>query len=85
MKPLCVSCGRKDYEGRSLSGGRCANAVKYSEMTNSERQVFELGQQIVLAEVFDAVAELEKSCSNTSYGRGQLYILRELVGKLREP
>lgn len=53
-------------------------------MTPDERSAFELGCESVLDEMFAEIAELEESRSDTSYGKGQLYILRELVGRMTE-
>jgi hypothetical protein len=55
-----------------------------STMTPDERSAFELGCESVLDEMFAEIAELEESRSDTSYGKGQLYILRELVGRMTE-
>jgi hypothetical protein len=55
-------------------------------MTDEQRRsAIEEGQQIILAEVFDAIATLEAECGATSYGRGQLRILHKLVGMITEP
>jgi hypothetical protein len=46
------------------------------------RHFFELGCQSVLAELWNAMAELEGTRGKSSYGRGQLYILQELAKKM---
>lgn len=44
---------------------------------------FVRGQEIVLAEVWNAIAEIEETCSsNTGYGRAKLLALRRVVEKL---
>jgi len=41
-----------------------------------------VGADSVLHELYSAIAELEESRSDTSYGNGQRYILRELISKM---
>lgn len=57
----------------------------FSSMTEREKNAFRKGQEIVVAEFLNYIAELEESRNEkTSYGKGQLYILRELVHKICE-
>lgn len=46
------------------------------------RRAFDQGCNSVLDELFNAIAELEESRSDTSHGRAQRYILRELIRKM---
>lgn len=46
------------------------------------RKGFHAGCQSVLNDLYNAIAELENSRSDTSYGNGQKYILRELISKM---
>lgn len=41
-----------------------------------------VGADSVLNELYNAIAELEESRSDTSYGNGQRYILRELISRM---
>lgn len=51
-------------------------------MSPNERRWFEIGCQSVLNELWNAISELEETRGKTAYGRGQLYVLRELVKKM---
>lgn len=53
-------------------------------MNDAERRAFEFGCESVLAELFNAIAELEESRGATSYGKGQRYILKQLVHKMMD-
>lgn len=56
--------------------------MNYYGHNAEESALMRKGAEIVEAEFFNAIAELEESTSNTSYGKGQRYILRRLVEKL---
>jgi len=43
---------------------------------------FEAGVNSVLNDLYNAIAELEDSRSDTGYGRSQKYILRQLIEKM---
>ncbi len=51
-------------------------------MTSEQRTYWEQGAHSVLNDLWNAMSELESTRGNTSYGRGQLYILRELAAKM---
>ena len=55
----------------------------FAEMNESERHAYRSGQQSVIDEFLAIVADLEESRNgNSSYGKGQLFILRELVRRM---
>ena len=57
----------------------------FDDLSPSEKVSFRRGQEIVVEEVLNAIAELEISRNPlSSYGKGQLYILGELVRKMTE-
>jgi len=57
--------------------------MRFEEYNESEKAAFRKGQEIVVDEFLSYIAELEKTRNpKSSYGRGQLYILRELVREI---
>jgi hypothetical protein len=59
--------------------------MDYSKLSDSEKSAFHMGQEIVIDEILIYIAELGESRNPlSSYGKGQLYILSELVRKIAE-
>jgi hypothetical protein len=59
--------------------------MDFNTLSDGEKEAFRKGQEIAVDEMLNAIAELEKTRNPAStYGMGQLFILRELVRKITE-
>ncbi len=57
----------------------------FESLSEGEKAAFRKGQQIAIEEMLSYIAEIEATRNpNSSHGKAQLYILRELVGKITE-
>lgn len=55
----------------------------FEKLSASEQEAYRAGQESVLNEFLAESADLEASRNaDTSYGKGQIYILRELVKRV---
>lgn len=64
-------------------GSRDVMRVPFDQLSDSEKEIYRSGQDSVLNDLFNMVAELEESRNrNSSHGKAQLYILREIVRRL---
>lgn len=55
----------------------------FDTLSDSEKLAFRRGQQIVVDEMLNEIAELEATRNpHSSHGKGQLFILRELAKRI---